>query len=55
MPGYLLLSGIMFGYIAARIQLGYDDEHPNKHKIYIRSFIFGIVLGILLAIIYMFI
>jgi hypothetical protein len=55
MPGYLVFCGTMFGYIAARIQLGYDDEHPHKNKIYVRSFIFGIVLGIVLAMIYMFI
>lgn len=55
MPGYLVLCGTMFGYIAARVQLGYDDEHPHKNKIYVRSFIFGVVLGMILAITYMFI
>jgi hypothetical protein len=55
MPGYLVFCGLMFGYIIARIQLGYEDDHPHKNKIYVRSFIFGVVLGILLAIIYMFI
>lgn len=55
MPWYLVFCGTMFGYIAARIQLGYDEDHPNKNKIYIRSFVFGIVLGVVLAIIYMFI
>lgn len=44
MPGYLLLCGVMFGYIAARIQIGYEEEHPKKNKIYIQSFIIGIVL-----------
>jgi len=45
----------MFGYIVARIQIGYEEEHPNKNKIYVRSFIFGVVLGVVLAIVYMFI
>lgn len=55
MPGYLVFCGTMFGYIAARVQLGYDDEHINANKIYIKSFIMGIVLGMILAIAYMFI
>ena len=55
MPGYLVFCGTMFGYIAARIQLGYDEDHPNKNKIYVRSFIFGVSLGVVLAITYMFI
>jgi hypothetical protein len=55
MPGYLVFCGTMFGYIIARIQLGYDDEHPHKNRIYVRSFVIGIVLGMLLAVAYMFI
>ena len=55
MPGYLLFCGIMFGYIVARIQLGYEEDHPHKNRIYVRSFIIGILLGVVLAIIYMFI
>ena len=55
MPGYLVFCGTMFGYIIARIQLGYDDEHPHKNKIYVRSFIIGIIIGMVLAITYMFI
>jgi hypothetical protein len=55
MPGYLVLCGVMFGYIIARVQLGYDEEHPHQTKIYVRSFIFGVVLGMVLAIAYLFI
>ena len=55
MPGYLVFCGTMFWYIIARVQLGYDEEHPNKNKIYIRSFVFGVLLGVILAIIYIFI
>ncbi|MEI7919253.1 MAG: hypothetical protein WCH65_03465 [bacterium] len=40
MPGYLVFCGTMFGYIAARIQIGYDEEHPHQNKIFVRSFIF---------------
>jgi hypothetical protein len=45
----------MFGYIVARIQLGYEDDHPNKNKIYVRSFAFGVIFGVILAIFYLFI
>lgn len=55
MPGYLVFCWTMFGYIVARIQLWYEEDHPHKNRIYVRSFIFGIILWILLAVIYMFI
>lgn len=55
MPGYLVFCGMMFGYIIARLRLGYDEEHPQKTKIYIRSFIIGITIWILLAVMYIFI
>ena len=55
MPGYLVFCGTMFGYIIARIQLGYEDDNPHKNRIYVTSFVIGIVLGILLAVAYMFI
>jgi hypothetical protein len=38
-PGYLVFCGMMFGYIISRLRLGYDEDHPKKTKIYIRSFI----------------
>lgn len=55
MPGYLIFCGMMFGYIMARLRLGYEEEHPQKTKIYVRSFIVGISMGILLAVFYIFI
>ncbi|EKD25112.1 MAG: hypothetical protein ACD_80C00118G0021 [uncultured bacterium (gcode 4)] len=55
MPGYLVFCGTMFWYIVARIQLGYEEDHPHQNKIYARSFIFGVVLGVILAVGYMFI
>ena len=51
-PGYLIFCGMMFGYIIARLWLGYDEEHPQKNTIYIKSFMIGISLGIFLAILY---
>ena len=55
MPGYMVFCGTMFGYIIARIQLGYEEDHPHKDRIYITSFVIGIILGIVLAVAYMFI
>ena len=55
MPGYLIFCGMMFGYIMSRLRLGYEEEHPQKTKIYVRSFIVGISMGIVLAVFYIFI
>ena len=55
MPGYLIFCGMMFGYIMARLRLGYEEEHPHRNKIYVRSFIMGISIGIVLAVLYIFI
>ncbi|MFA7717407.1 MAG: hypothetical protein WC875_01725 [Candidatus Absconditabacterales bacterium] len=54
-PGYLVFCGMMFGYIMSRLRLGYDEDHPQKMKIYVRSFITGVIIGIVLAVIYIFI
>lgn len=52
MPAYLVFCGIMFGYILFRVTLWYDEENPNKHKIQIRSYIIGISVGVILAVLY---
>ena len=51
-PGYLIFCGMMLGYIIARLWMGYDEDHPQKNTIYIKSFMIGISLGIFLAILY---
>lgn len=51
-PGYLVFCGLMIGYIFARLRLGYDEDHPHMLKIYTRSAIGGVVVGVFLAIIY---
>jgi hypothetical protein len=50
LPGYLVFAGIMIGYILS--QLSSSEE---KETISIKSFIVGISIGVILAIIYMFI
>lgn len=55
MPGYLIFCWIMLGYIISRVWIGYDDDIPNKDQIYTKSFIIWVSIGIILAIIYIFI
>ncbi|HRX64165.1 MAG TPA: hypothetical protein P5060_03620 [Candidatus Absconditabacterales bacterium] len=51
MPGYLIFCGLMIGYLIAHIWS--KDQH--SHKIYVKSFIIGIIIGIILSLSYMFI
>jgi len=53
MPGYLLFSGLMIGYIIAHLWSGNDDENPKRDKIFVNSFLIGLGIGIFLAITYM--
>lgn len=49
MPGYLVFCGIIMWYIIAYIQ-----SNQETGPVYVRSFIIGITLWVILAIIYMF-
>jgi len=56
MPGYLLFCGLMVGYLFAHIRGGNDDEMSwtvVMKKIYVKSFIVGIIVWLVLAIAYM--
>lgn len=58
MPGYLLFCGIMIGYVISLIWSGKDisaNVEQVKEEILKKSFIFGVVLGLLLAMVYIFI
>jgi hypothetical protein len=56
-PGYLIFCGLIIGYLIATLWAGRSEyeDFDNKEKIAIKSFIIGIVVGIVLAIIYLFI
>ncbi|MDR2191014.1 MAG: hypothetical protein LBP53_07840 [Candidatus Peribacteria bacterium] len=56
-PGYLIFCGLIIGYLIATLRAGRDayQDFDNKEKIAIKSFIIGIVVGIVLAIVYLFI
>lgn len=58
MPGYLLFCGIMIGYLIALIWSARDTSATSdviKEKILKKSFIIGIVVGLILAMSYIFI
>jgi len=51
MPWYLLLCGLMIGYLVSRVLLAWWDTQDDVAigKIYIQSFLGGLILGIILA------
>lgn len=58
MPGYLLFCGVMVGYVIALIWSGKDTTawaDQLKEEILKKSFIIGIVVGLILAMSYIFI
>lgn len=58
MPGYLLFCGVMVGYIIALIWSGKDisvSAEQLKEEILKKCFIIGIVIGLILAMSYIFI
>lgn len=56
-PGYLVFCGLIVGYLIATLWAGREQyqDFDDKEKIAIKSFIIGIILGIILAILYIFI
>ncbi len=56
-PWYLVFCGLMIGYLISTLWIGnvnYKDT-TNKENIATKSFIIGIVLWVILAVIYVFI
>lgn len=51
-PGYLVMAWLMVWYLVANIWL---RGGANETKVYTKSFIVGIVIGVVLALSYMFI
>lgn len=54
LPLYLLLCGIMIGYLIAQIMLAKGDEQTLPSRIYVKSFTIGIIIGIIGALLYIF-
>jgi len=57
MPWYLIFCWLIIWYLIAHIRIWNDLDEANtlKNKIYVKSFIIWIILGIVLAITYIFI
>lgn len=44
MPGYVVLCGLMIGYLVAYIRISMEVDENRKQAIYLQSFIIGIIL-----------
>jgi len=57
LPGYLVFCGLIIGYLIATMWAGRSEyqDYQDKEKIAIRSFIIGIVLGLIFAVVHLFI
>ncbi len=51
MPGYLVLCGLLLGYVTYLLRTRGDISEEQQHRISIQSFIIGIMLGIMFALI----
>jgi len=54
LPVYLILCGVMVGYIIAQIMVAKGDEKMQPSRIYVRAFTIGIVVGVIAALLYIF-
>lgn len=55
MPWYMLFCGIMLWYLIAHIRAGTKETEEWTTSVYIKSFLIGIILWIILAVVYMYI
>jgi hypothetical protein len=56
-PGYLIFCGLIIGYLIATLRAGRSeyDEGEDREKIAIKGFIIGMIVGVTLAILSLFI
>lgn len=59
MPGYLIFIGVMIGYIIGMLRCVQkdikEDDKQKRKSIYIQSFIIGSLIGLGLAMLYIFV
>lgn len=53
-PWYLVLCGIMFGYIVSKLWLLNEDDVTKHNSILLKSFVIGIILWVWLSLSYIF-
>lgn len=52
MPGYMILCGIMIGYLIGSVRLNrYEDPKAKANSILAGAVVFGLILGVVLALI----
>ena len=54
LPGYLVLCGILVGYLFGHMQSHPVDDHSSHPVIYSNAFIWGILLGVVFALLYIY-
>lgn len=54
LPLYLILCGVMIGYIISQIMIAKGDEETSVSRVYVKSFTIGIILGVITALLYIF-
>ena len=54
LPGYLVLSGVMIGFVVSTIILAHTSDPVRIHATRMKYFVLGLVLGVLLALAYIF-
>lgn len=54
-PWYLVMSGLMMGYIITQLTMpSYIVDTKHENKIYLKGFFIGLVMGLVLAMVYVF-
>ncbi len=54
LPLFLVLCGIMLGYIIAQIMIAKGDESESPSRLYVKAFTIGLIIGIIGALLYIF-
>ncbi len=54
LPLYLIMCGIMIGYIIAQIMLAKGEENISVSQMYVKAFTIGIIIGVIGALLYIF-
>jgi hypothetical protein len=55
MPGYLLLCGIMIGYILWLMRLAHEESIYSSEIVYKQTFLIGVWIGLFFALLYIFV
>lgn len=54
LPFYLVLVGVMIGYVISQIMLARGEEETSVSRIYVKGFTIGLIIGVIGALLYIF-